>query len=43
MRKRFRKDPYGAGWMVKVEPGNPSEMDHLMDASAYEKHTEEKK
>jgi glycine cleavage system H protein len=39
----LNKDPYGAGWMVKVEPGNLSEVNGLMDAPAYEKHTEEKK
>ena len=30
-------DPYGAGWMIKVEMSNPSEVDSLMDAAAYEK------
>lgn len=29
-------DPYGAGWMIKVEMSNPSEVDSLMDAAAYE-------
>lgn len=29
-------DPYGAGWMIKVEMSNPSEVDILMDAAAYE-------
>ena len=29
-------DPYGAGWMIKVEMSNPSEVDNLMDAAAYE-------
>ena len=28
-------DPYGA-WMIKVELNNPSELDGLMDAAAYE-------
>ena len=27
-------DPYGAGWMIKVEMSNPSEVDSLMDAAA---------
>lgn len=31
-------DPYGAGWMVKVELTNPAELDNLMDAEAYKKH-----
>lgn len=28
-------DPYGKGWMVKVEMSNPAELDNLMDATAY--------
>ena len=36
------KDPYGEAWMVKVEISNPSELDRLMSASAYEKHLQEK-
>ena len=31
-------DPYGAGWMIKVKPSNPSEVDGLMKADAYSKH-----
>lgn len=29
-------DPYGEGWMVKVEISNASDLDNLMDAAAYE-------
>ena len=29
-------DPYGAGWMIKVEMNNPAEVDDLLDAAAYE-------
>ncbi|NMC11621.1 MAG: glycine cleavage system protein GcvH [Chloroflexi bacterium] len=29
-------DPYGDAWMVKIELSNPSEIDSLLDASAYE-------
>ncbi len=29
-------DPYGAGWMIKVEMSNPAEVDGLLDAAAYE-------
>jgi glycine cleavage system H protein len=29
-------DPYGEGWMVKVQLDNPSEVDALMDAAAYQ-------
>ena len=28
-------DPYGAGWLVKVELSDPGELDDLMDAAAY--------
>jgi len=31
-------DPYGAGWMIKVEMEDPSELDKLMDADAYKLH-----
>jgi glycine cleavage system H protein len=29
-------DAYGEGWMVKIKITNPSELDDLLDASAYE-------
>lgn len=29
------KDPWGAGWMIRVKPASKS-LDHLMDAAAYE-------
>ncbi|MCS6806547.1 MAG: glycine cleavage system protein GcvH [Acidobacteriota bacterium] len=29
-------DPYGDGWMVKIELTHPDETSHLMSASAYE-------
>jgi glycine cleavage system H protein len=28
-------DPYGEGWMIKLKLKNPSDIDGLMDASAY--------
>jgi len=31
-------DPYGAGWMIKVKPSNPSEIEALMKSEAYTKH-----
>lgn len=34
-------DPYGEAWMVKFEITDPSELDGLMGAAAYEKHCEE--
>jgi glycine cleavage system H protein len=32
----INSDPYGAGWIVKMEPGDPAAIDALMDAAAYE-------
>ena len=29
-------DPYGKGWIIKVRMSNPSELDELLDAAAYE-------
>lgn len=29
-------DPYGEGWMIKIEMSDTSELDSLMDAEAYE-------
>ena len=31
-------DPYGKGWMLKIEITNPAELNDLMDAEAYKKH-----
>lgn len=36
------EDPYNDGWMVKVEVSDPSEVDDLMDQSAYADYVEEK-
>ncbi|MFN2458073.1 MAG: glycine cleavage system protein GcvH [Chitinophagaceae bacterium] len=30
-------DPYGEGWMVKMKINNPTDINTLMDAAAYEK------
>ena len=29
-------DPFGAGWIIKVRVSNPSDVEGLMDATAYE-------
>ena len=29
-------DPYGEGWLVRIEPGDMAEVDALMDAAEYE-------
>jgi len=31
-------DPYGLGWMIRLKPTNPSEIDALLKADAYGKH-----
>ncbi|HAE14513.1 MAG: glycine cleavage system protein GcvH [Chitinophagales bacterium] len=31
----INQDPYGKGWMIKVEMSDLSELDGLMDAAAY--------
>lgn len=28
-------DPYGAGWLVEMEPSNPADFDALLDAETY--------
>lgn len=30
------KDPYGNGWMIKVEISNTAELDNLLDAAGYQ-------
>ena len=30
------RDPYGAGWMLKVKPSDLAELDTLLDAVAYD-------
>ena len=34
----LKTDPYGEGWMLKVELSDPSETDSLMDSAAYEEY-----
>lgn len=33
--EQVNKDPYGAGWMVKIRAGDPAEWETLLDARAY--------
>jgi len=35
------EDPYGEGWLVRIRMSDPSELDGLMDAQAYEAHVAE--
>jgi glycine cleavage system H protein len=32
----INSDPYGEGWLVRIEPADMAEVDALMDAAAYE-------
>jgi len=33
-------DPYGAGWMIVMEPADPGSIDAMLDADGYRKLTE---
>lgn len=30
-------DPFGQGWLIKIKPSDPAELNALMDRAAYEK------
>lgn len=32
----INKDPYGEGWMFKIRPSNPADLNSLLDAGAYD-------
>ncbi len=34
------EDPYNGGWLVKVRPDDPGELDNLLDSAAYQSQTE---
>lgn len=36
----LNSDPYGAGWICRIEMSEPSQFDALMDAAAYRQLTE---
>lgn len=36
--EKVNADPYGEGWMLKIKPADPGELDKLLDASAYGAH-----
>lgn len=36
----LNSDPYGEGWICRIEIGDPAELDALMDADAYRTLTE---
>ncbi|MBI2703953.1 MAG: glycine cleavage system protein GcvH [Actinobacteria bacterium] len=33
--ERLNEDPYGEGWICVIDPTDPTELDALLDASAY--------
>lgn len=33
----INQDPYGEGWIIKIELSDPSELDLLLDSEAYQK------
>ena len=39
--EKVNEDPYGDGWMVVLQPGNPSEVDALLTAAEYEDYIKE--
>lgn len=34
--EKINSDPYGDGWIIKVEVSNPSELEELLDAEGYQ-------
>ncbi len=38
---QINSSAFGDGWMMKIKASDPSELDSLMDATAYEKTTDE--
>jgi glycine cleavage system H protein len=38
----INSDAYGAGWLVRIKPGDLSQLGGLLDAAAYAKHCEER-
>jgi glycine cleavage system H protein len=37
----INEHPYSEGWIIKINMNDPSELDDLMDAKAYENHIKE--
>ena len=33
--EKVNENPYGDGWMIKIEPADPGALDRLLDAKAY--------
>ena len=39
----INKDPYGEGWIIKINPENIDELSSLMDCEAYKKYIDKEK
>jgi len=39
--EKINEDPYGDGWLIKIQLSDPSEVESLMDAGAYRQLLEE--
>ena len=35
--EKVNEDPYGEGWLFKIKPKDPAELEALLDAEAYKK------
>jgi glycine cleavage system H protein len=35
--EKVNTDPYGEGWMIKMQVNNPADVDNLLNADAYQK------
>lgn len=40
--EKINEDPYGEAWLIKLEIADPSELDGLLDAAAYQAYCEER-
>ncbi len=40
--EKINQDPHGAAWLIKIKLANPSEVNSLMDAAAYQAYIAEK-
>lgn len=36
--EHINSEPYGAGWIAKIAPSDPAEVEQLLDSAAYEAH-----
>lgn len=34
----INQDPYGQGWLIRIKPSDPAQLDKLMAAEQYDKH-----